>query len=103
MTVVWLQKDELLILPILCTVVLSNSLHQLYRGHSLFMIKVGIVTVLVALPSYYQATAGWAYRNRAIWPLIMSQLVTARHRGEVLFGLFSRAIATCEWHLSIFT
>lgn len=58
------------------------------------MIKTGIVTVLVALPSLLRSSAGWSYRNRAIWPLIMSQLVTARHRGEVLFGLFTRAIAT---------
>lgn len=58
------------------------------------MIKTGIITVLVALPSLYKPTAGWAYRNKAIWPVIMSQLVAARHRGEVLFGLASRAIAT---------
>jgi hypothetical protein len=72
----------------------SRFLHQLYRGNSLFMIKVGMTTVLVALPSILRSSAGWAYRNKAIWTVIMSQFVSARHRGEVLFGLFSRVIAT---------
>ncbi|MCO5565580.1 hypothetical protein L7F22_019254 [Adiantum nelumboides] len=73
---------------------LSNYLHTLHKGNSLFMIKVAITTVLVALPSIVQSSAGWAYRNKAIWVIIMSQLCAARHRGEVLFGFFSRVIAT---------
>lgn len=72
---------------------------QLFRGHSLFMIKVGIVTVLVALPSLVRSSAGWAYQNKAIWTIIMAQLSFARHRGEVLFSLASRVIATCESHI----
>lgn len=78
------------------TLAVSKFIHQLHRGNSLFMIKVGITTVLVALPSLLRSSAGWAYDNKAIWVVIMSQFVSARHRGEVLFGLFSRVIATCE-------
>jgi hypothetical protein len=60
------------------------------------MIKAGMVTVLVALPSYLKSSAGWAYQNKAIWVIIMSQLTLARHRGQVLFSLAGRLIATGE-------
>jgi hypothetical protein len=70
---------------------------QLLKGNSLFMIKVAIVTVLVALPSYLRSSAGWAYENKAIWTIIMAQLTFARHRGEVLFSLASRIVASCEY------
>lgn len=73
---------------------LSDFLHQLFRGHSLFCIKAGAVTILTALPSMVSSSAGWAYQNKAIWVVIMSQLCIARHRGEVAFGLISRLLAT---------
>lgn len=73
---------------------LSSYLHTIHKGNSLFMIKVAATTVLVALPSILRSSAGWAYRNKAIWVIIMAQLCAARHRGEVLFGFFSRVIAT---------
>ncbi|PWN37634.1 uncharacterized protein FA14DRAFT_118501 [Meira miltonrushii] len=73
---------------------LSSYLHTIHKGNSLFMIKVAVTTVLVALPSILRSSAGWAYKNKAIWVIIMSQLCAARHRGEVLFGFFSRVIAT---------
>ncbi|UZJ51414.1 hypothetical protein CBS101457_000734 [Exobasidium rhododendri] len=73
---------------------ISRFYGQLFRGISLFMIKAGIVTVLVALPSLMRSSAGWAYDNKAIWVVIMAQLSLARHRGEVLFSLASRVIAT---------
>lgn len=73
---------------------LSTFLHTVYKGNSLFMIKVAATTVLVALPSILRSSAAWAYQNKAIWVIIMSQLCSARHRGEVLFGFFSRVIAT---------
>jgi len=74
--------------------IVSRFSNQLFKGISLFMIKAGLVTVLVALPSLLKSSAGWAYDNKAIWVVIMSQLSLARHRGEVLFSLASRVIAT---------
>jgi hypothetical protein len=74
--------------------VFTSFTGQILRGNSLFMIKVASVTVLVALPSYLRSSAGWAYDNKAIWTIIMAQLTFARHRGEVLFSLASRIIAS---------
>lgn len=65
------------------------------------MIKAGAVTVLVSLPLLLKSSAGWSYHNKAIWTVIMSQLSIARHRGEVLFSLASRVMATCEYQKSL--
>ncbi|KAK0549805.1 hypothetical protein OC845_002960 [Tilletia horrida] len=81
----WLQKvgkrlDEIARIP--------------FRGNILFSIKAGFLILLVSLPTYFKSSAAFAYKERAVWVLIMCQLTLMRWRGETIFGLFSRIVTT---------
>ncbi|PWY96951.1 hypothetical protein BCV70DRAFT_203294 [Testicularia cyperi] len=65
-----------------------------FRGNLLFGVKAAVLIALVSLPAYMQDSAGWCYRNRAIWAIFMAQLTLARFRGETAFALLSRILAT---------
>ncbi|PWN49312.1 hypothetical protein IE53DRAFT_369881 [Violaceomyces palustris] len=67
---------------------------RLFQGHLLFGVKAAALVALVSLPAFLKSSAGWAYRNRAIWSIFMAQLTLARFRGETAFALFSRIVAT---------
>ena len=66
----------------------------LARPDIFFAIKAGIITVLVALPSYFKSTAGWFYVNRGIWAVIMTALTIAQFTADTIFGFVVRLVAT---------
>jgi hypothetical protein len=66
----------------------------LARPDIFFAIKAGIVTVLVALPSYFKTTAGWFYFNRGIWAVIMTALTIAQFTADTVFGFAVRIVGT---------
>ena len=66
----------------------------LVRPDIFFAIKAGIITVLVALPSYFKSTAGWFYLNRGIWAVIMTALTIAQFTADTIFGFVVRLVAT---------
>jgi hypothetical protein len=71
-----------------------RSYKLLVRPDIFFAIKAGIITVLVALPSYFKSTAGWFYFNRGIWAVIMTALTIAQFTADTIFGFVVRLVAT---------
>ena len=73
---------------------LVRCYHLLGRQDIFFAIKAGILTVLVAMPSYFPMTAGWFYLNRGIWAVIMAALTVAQFTADTIFGFVVRVIGT---------
>ncbi|KAL7418186.1 hypothetical protein BDY24DRAFT_437656 [Mrakia frigida] len=76
-------------------------LSRLHRGTSvlsstqfLFAVKAGILTVLVAIPSWTPSTAQLFYENRGLWALIMAQLTLALYSGETAMAWVGRVMGT---------
>ncbi|KAF8431956.1 hypothetical protein L210DRAFT_3650787 [Boletus edulis BED1] len=63
-------------------------------GNALFALKAAILTIILSLPSFVESSAGFAYRNKFVWAVIMAQLTGARFRGDTTFGLMTRVIST---------
>ncbi|KAF8991841.1 hypothetical protein BDQ17DRAFT_1413587 [Cyathus striatus] len=64
------------------------------HGNTLFAVKAGVFTVLLALPFLIRHSAEFAYKNRVVWAIIMGQLTIARFRGDTAFGLTARIVST---------
>ncbi|KAH6904695.1 hypothetical protein BKA70DRAFT_1296143 [Coprinopsis sp. MPI-PUGE-AT-0042] len=77
---------------------LMSRIHRasvsLWAGNSLFAIKAGFISLALCLPFLLKHTAAWSYHNRWVWAVIMGQLTIARFRGDTVFGLSARIIAT---------
>ncbi|CAO1636348.1 unnamed protein product [Parajaminaea phylloscopi] len=77
---------------------LGTAVHRwferLWHGNLLFAVKAAILTVLLALPFYLSASAGFAQRQKGIWTLFIAQLSFGRHRGDSIFALVSRTLCT---------
>jgi uncharacterized membrane protein YccC len=71
-----------------------RSYHLLGRPDIFFAVKAGLLTVLVALPSYFKTTAGWFYLNRGIWAIIMAGLTVSQFTADTIFGFVVRVIGT---------
>ncbi|KAF9527658.1 hypothetical protein CPB83DRAFT_384639 [Crepidotus variabilis] len=63
-------------------------------GNCLFALKGGFLAVLMSLPSWINTTAPFAYQNRFVWGIFMSQLTLNRFRGDTLFELVVRLLVT---------
>lgn len=74
--------------------VLYYAAAGLAQGNALFAIKAGLFTVVLCLPYFIKDSAGFAYRNRFVWAIIMGQLTIARFRGDTTFGLVTRIFST---------
>ncbi|KAF8123857.1 hypothetical protein EV363DRAFT_1587054 [Boletus edulis] len=63
-------------------------------GNALYALKAGVLTILLSLPSFFQSSAEFAYKNKAVWAVIMGQLTLSRFRGDTTFGLITRIVST---------
>ncbi|EJD55665.1 hypothetical protein AURDEDRAFT_78909 [Auricularia subglabra TFB-10046 SS5] len=73
---------------------LSEGVDALTHGNCLFAIKAGLLTILLALPTYMQGSVRLAYVNRSVWATFIGQLNLARFRGDTAYGLVARLTAT---------
>ncbi|KDN53019.1 hypothetical protein K437DRAFT_219732 [Tilletiaria anomala UBC 951] len=73
---------------------LFDFLSTLFQGNMLFALKAAVMTGIIALPTYLKSSAEFCYVNRAIWSIFMAQLTLSRFKGDTVFGLVSRIIAT---------
>lgn len=64
------------------------------RPDIFFVIKAGILTVVVAQPAWYSWSAGWWYTNRGIWCVIMASLTISQFTADTIFGFVCRLFGT---------
>ncbi|KAH8658600.1 hypothetical protein BGZ61DRAFT_371066 [Ilyonectria robusta] len=61
---------------------------------SFFALRMVVVTLALSVPAVVKSTAGFFYRNRALWAVIMAQLTLVPYTAELLFGSLIRVFGT---------
>ncbi|KAL4063403.1 hypothetical protein V8B97DRAFT_1930456 [Scleroderma yunnanense] len=73
---------------------LYHGVSGLGGGNALFAIKAGVLTVLLTLPILLKSSAEFAYRNKLVWAIFMSQSTLARFLGDTAFSIVARVFST---------
>ncbi|KAI5457584.1 hypothetical protein BGZ63DRAFT_364563 [Mariannaea sp. PMI_226] len=60
----------------------------------MFALRMVVVTLALSVPAVVTSTAGFFYRNRVLWAVIMAQLTLVPYTAELLFGSLIRVIGT---------
>ncbi|KAG9311166.1 hypothetical protein JVU11DRAFT_8233 [Chiua virens] len=71
-----------------------HTAKEIGSGNVLFALKAGILTILLALPSFLKSSGGYAYKNKFVWAVFMGQFTLSRFRGDTTFGLVTRIVST---------
>ncbi|BFZ57550.1 hypothetical protein PYCC9005_004602 [Savitreella phatthalungensis] len=71
------------------------SLGQTLRhDHIWFAIRGGVLVGIVAIPAFLSSSAGWFYRNKGLWAVIMAAFSLAPYNGETAFTFVWRVVGT---------
>ncbi|KAJ7219546.1 hypothetical protein GGX14DRAFT_533276 [Mycena pura] len=73
---------------------LYRGFATLGTGNALFALKAATLTVIMSLPALLKTSATFAYENKFVWAVFMSQVTLARFRGDTVFGLSRRVLST---------
>ncbi|CDZ98776.1 Predicted membrane protein [Phaffia rhodozyma] len=73
---------------------IHKAFSMLKSNQFMFACKAGIITVLVATPSWTPGSAKVFYANRGLWALIMAQLTLGMFSGETTMAWVARVVAT---------
>ena len=68
--------------------------HWFTNAEGLFALRMVIVTIAVAIPSVIPTSAGFYYREKGIWALIMSQTTMLVYMADFMFSVVCRTVGT---------
>ncbi|KIW35967.1 uncharacterized protein PV06_11729 [Exophiala oligosperma] len=68
--------------------------HWLGNTEGLYALRVLIVTIAMALPAVLTSSAGFYYREKGLWALIMSQTGLVAYTADFVYGFTLRTIGT---------
>ncbi|CAG8947604.1 unnamed protein product [Penicillium salamii] len=71
-----------------------GSYHWLINPDGLYAMRMVIVTVALAIPAAIPHSAGFYYREKGLWALIMGQTTLVIYMADFTFSLLCRAIGT---------
>ncbi|GAW02427.1 hypothetical protein LENED_004083 [Lentinula edodes] len=71
-----------------------NRVVGLTTGNALYVMKAGVLTTLIRIPFFIPGSAQFAYDNRFLGGIIMTQLTSARFRGDTTFGFLTLIFST---------
>lgn len=74
--------------------VILGTGHWLSNDEGLFAFRVLLATIATAVPAVCATSAGFYYREKGLWALIMAQTGTASFAAEFSFGLVARVSGT---------
>lgn len=68
--------------------------HWFINAEGLFALRMVIVTIAVAIPAVIPTSAGFYYREKGIWALIMSQTTMLVYMADFMFSVVCRTVGT---------
>jgi hypothetical protein len=66
----------------------------LFNPDGLYALRMIVLTVALAIPAVIPSSAGFYYREKGVWGLIMGQLSLLVYMADFTFSIISRAIGT---------
>lgn len=74
--------------------ILIATLNWLSNTEGLFALRVLVITIVLALPAVLRSSAGFYYREKAMWALIMAQLGLVPYTSDFISGVIIRVAGT---------
>jgi hypothetical protein len=74
--------------------VILGTYHWFTSNEGLYAFRVLVVTIAVGIISALPSTAGFFYREKGIWALIMAQTGLVPYMADFVFSVMSRVVAT---------
>ncbi|OJJ51069.1 hypothetical protein ASPZODRAFT_127074 [Penicilliopsis zonata CBS 506.65] len=71
-----------------------GAYHWLICPEGMFGLRMVVVTIALAVPAVIPSSAGFYYREKGIWALIMGQTTLLIYMADFTFSLISRVIGT---------
>ncbi|KAJ5345463.1 hypothetical protein N7452_003467 [Penicillium brevicompactum] len=71
-----------------------GSYHWFINTDGLYALRMVIVTIALAIPAAIPHTAGFYYREKGLWALIMGQTTLVIYMADFTFSLLCRAVGT---------
>jgi hypothetical protein len=74
--------------------ILLGFTHWIGCTEGIFALRVLIVTIAISIPAVVKSSAGFYYREKGMWAVIMAQLATAPYTADLVYGILVRTVGT---------
>lgn len=78
----------------LLSMIIRYSYHWLTNPAGMYALRMVVVTIATCIPSSLPSTAGWYYREKAIWGVITAQICVLVYMADFAFSLLGRVVGT---------
>ncbi|KAH7123504.1 hypothetical protein B0J13DRAFT_154901 [Dactylonectria estremocensis] len=77
-----------------CGRILLSITNWLGSAEGIYGLRMVVVSLALSIPAVIQTTAGFYYREKGMWAVIMAQLALVPYTADVMYGIIVRAIGT---------
>lgn len=74
--------------------VILGTYHWLINAEGMYALRLVVVTIALAIPAVIPSSAGFYYRQKGLWALIMGQTTVVVYMSDFTLSLVSRAVGT---------
>ncbi|RFU27987.1 hypothetical protein B7463_g8350, partial [Scytalidium lignicola] len=74
--------------------ILLKITHWFASTEGIFALRVLVVTLVLTVPAVIRSSAGFYYREKGLWAVIMAQLSMVPYTGELFYGVIVRIVGT---------
>ncbi|KUJ11458.1 uncharacterized protein LY89DRAFT_786387 [Mollisia scopiformis] len=74
--------------------ILLNVTHWFSSTEGVYALRVLIVTVVLTVPAVIKSSAGFYYREKGLWAVIMAQLSMVPYTADLVYGVLVRTMGT---------
>lgn len=74
--------------------IILGTYHWLISYEGMYALRMVVVTIALAIPAVIPSSAGFYYREKGLWALIMGQTTVVVYMSDFTLSLVSRAIGT---------
>lgn len=74
--------------------VILGTYHWLINADGMYALRLVVVTIALAIPAVIPSSAGFYYRQKGLWALIMGQTTVVVYMSDFTLSLVSRSVGT---------
>lgn len=74
--------------------IILGTYHWLINADGMYAIRMVVVTIALAIPAVIPSSAGFYYREKGLWALIMGQTTVVVYMSDFTLSLASRSVGT---------
>lgn len=74
--------------------IILGTYHWLINAEGLYALRMVVITIALAIPAVISTSAGFYYREKCIWGLIMGQTTLLVYMNDLIFSIISGTVGT---------